>query len=311
MSELEPLYEATVTPDQIDHLGHMNVRYYLEHALAATGILASRAGLTPSALAEMGTMLEPVDLFTRHYREQLAGVELVVRGGLLEVEADGLRFYHELVNAQNEERAATFVQRLKLRDRSDRSARPLPEMAADAAGRSCVDWPEHGKPRTLSLERGPGKLTLESAHERGLAMRAERVVGPEECDSAGFYLASNYQELVWGGESTGSGADGEEIEYWNQKTDSGTPLGWAILENRGMLNAHPRVGSRIQSFGAAVEVGDKTSVRHSWVFDVETGELVCTSSIVDIAFDIEARRAISIPSEQRERLEGELKPDLR
>ena len=59
-----------------------------------------------------------------------------------------------------------------------------------------------------------------------------------------------------------------------------------------------------------MEIGRKTSYRHSWVFDVDQGDLLLTTSTVDIAFDITRRRAIEIPRATRESLEARCQPDL-
>ena len=88
-------------------------------------------------------------------------------------------------------------------------------------------------------------------------------------------------------------------------------MGWATLESRGILHALPRGGTRIQSFGAEVALAGKTSYQHHWVYDLETEAIVCTSSIVNLAFDVTNRRAIEIPDFVRETLEGRYHPDLR
>jgi len=73
----------------------------------------------------------------------------------------------------------------------------------------------------------------------------------------------------------------------------------------------PRTGTRIQSFGAEVEITNKVTTRHMWVYDVERGALLCTSSIVNLAFDVTRRRAVEIPPDVRERFEAWHHPDLR
>ena len=75
MAELRTTHHLTVTEDMIDHLGHMNVRFYGQAALAASGVLAPEA--------EGGIEVVPVDLYTRHFREQLLGAELEVRSLVL------------------------------------------------------------------------------------------------------------------------------------------------------------------------------------------------------------------------------------
>ena len=94
-SGLTVTHTSTVTPDQIDHLGHMNVRYYGVNACSATRSLVGAAPI--------------VDMYTRHHREQLVGAELEVRSGLLDVDDRTVRLYHELANTDTGDVAATFV----------------------------------------------------------------------------------------------------------------------------------------------------------------------------------------------------------
>jgi acyl-CoA thioester hydrolase len=307
MTELRRLHQAIVGEEQIDHLGHMNVRFYLEKAMHATRALAGQHGLTDASCRNLGAVLELRGAFTRHYREQLVGDELAVMGGVLDVRSDGVRFYHELVNPARDEIAATFVHELALRARSTRKPLPLPEIFARNAGEALVDWPEHGRPRSVDLEQAPPEISLQTAIERGLATRRPRALPPEECDEDGFFIASNFQDLVWGGEPLEARPDG----IYTYELEGGGRFGWATMENRGIIREVPRAGARIQSFGAEVALAAKTSIRHQWVFDVESGALLCTSSIVNLAFDIGGRRAIEIPAAIRRDLESRYHPDLR
>ena len=77
-----------------------------------------------------------------------------------------------------------------------------------------------------------------------------------------------------------------------------------------MLFDAPRAGARIQSFSAEVAIAKKTSLRHSWVFDLERGALLCATAVLNLAFDIGARRGIEIPTALRAALEDEYHPDL-
>jgi acyl-CoA thioester hydrolase len=306
-SPLRVLHQAVVSEEEIDPLGHMNVRFYLEKAFAATGELAARLGLDPQSCREHDARLELRESYTRHYREQLVGARLEVRGGVLSVGAEGLRLYHELLNPERDERAATFVHALALRRGGSDEDLPLPEIAVKRAADATVAWPEHGRPRTIDLERTPPTIPLALARERGLAMREPRVVHPDECDAEGRFVASRYLDLVWNGEPTESRTAGVPLF----ELADGRRFGWATMESRGVLYDLPRAGTRIQSFGAEVALAEKTSYRHHWVFDHETGRLLCTSSIVNLAFDIGARRATPIPPEVRSEVEARYHPDLR
>ena len=303
---LEIWHEAVVGEDEIDELGHMNVRFYFEKAWAATRALAARHGLGAEAAADQGFRLELRDVYTRHYAEQMQGASLVVRGGVIDVRGDGLRLYHELVNPAKDEVAATFVHEAALRDEATGAPRPLPENAAQSVGTARVAWPEHGRPRTIDLDGPPPRPAFETLRERGLAMRHERKIEAAACDERGVFPVASYLDLIWGGIPI----ERRENDSWLTDLEDGGKMGWATLESRGIVFDMPRAGDCIQSFSAEVELGRKTSYRHSWAFDVVTGRLLCLHSVLNLAFDIGKRRSIEIPANVRRGLEKRVYPDL-
>ena len=100
---MQTLHTAQVTEDQIDHLGHMNVRFYAEHAHAGSLRLAEEIGLARGA----GQVVIQRDRYTRHHREQMLGAGLEVRGGVMDADATSVRVYEELANSDTGDIAAT------------------------------------------------------------------------------------------------------------------------------------------------------------------------------------------------------------
>jgi acyl-CoA thioester hydrolase len=305
VAELRCLYEGSVADQEIDHLGHMNVRFYAKRALLATRALAAEFGFDAAACAEHGVVLSVPDTYTRHYREQLAGAKLIVMGGVLSAGESRLRLYHELVNAETGERAATFVQGVELCDRDTRTPRPFPSGLAESLQAVAVEWPEHGRPRSIDLDASPGALTLAEAQRRGMELRKPRSLREDECDEMGYFESSHHQELAWSGIPT----DGRS-QWPLYDDDAGRRLGWATMESSSTLLSTSRVGTRIQSFRAEVDIASKTSERRTWVFDLDTGTPICVSSTVNLAFDIGARRSIVIPDGLRASLDANHHPDL-
>lgn len=305
MARLRPLYEGEVADEEIDHLGHMNVRFYLNKALLASRALARQLGVE-AACREMGAQLAVHDLFTRHFREQLAGAPLVVLGGVLGSRGEGLRFYHELRNPERDELAASFLHDVRLEQADTRKPMPLPESVARRVADAICPWPERGRPRTLDVDAPLRRIPLDEARARGLAMREPRRVLASECDDDGVYRTECHQDLVWAGMPIPPRQPGMPL----YELSDGRRFGWATLESRATLFALPRIGTLIQSFGAEVEIARKTSVRHQWVFDLERGTLLSAGRILNLAFDIGARRAIEMPDEVRESLGRQYQPDL-
>lgn len=296
---LRTTHTSTVTEDQIDHLGHMNVRFYAVNAHAGT-----RAVLQGLPWGDRGHVVH--DTYTRHHREQLLGTRLEVRSAILAADHRGLRLHHELRASDSDELAATFVHGLSpIGPAGERL--PLSEDVAAAALAEVVPLPEHAAPRSISLDTDllVDTPTLDVVRERGLAMRRVRPVGADECDERGRYRVEMAPMLTWGGEQVEE--DPTEILH---ETDEGVLMGWASMETRVQIGKLPTVGDRIQSFGAGVGIQDKVIHRIHWAFDVDSGELLTAFESVSMAFDIRGRRPMSIPEGYRQRAIAELQPDL-
>lgn len=297
---MDVLHKTEVTADQIDHLGHMNVRYYGEHArTAAVGLLAS-LGLDPDA---PGAPVQR-DTYTRHHREQLEGAPLEVRGGVLDATPERIRLYEELVNADTGDVAAAFVLGFAV---PAGEASPLTDEVLDAARSIAVAVPEHGRPRSISVddEPGAGAPTLAVLRDRNLAMRLPRTVTAADAGGRAAVAPNALAELVWGGEP----APGREFRPL-EPTSDGRQIGFAILETRATWRRDASVGDRVQSFGAELDIASKTMLSRNWLVDVERDELIGVFTVVNIAFDVGARRAVVIPDDVRRRLGRRLHPDL-
>jgi acyl-CoA thioesterase FadM len=299
---MDELLTSTVTQDQIDHLGHMNVHYYAVLARAGAGELVERL----TAGDGRGPRSWVRDVYVRHHREQLLGAPLVVRGGVLDATAARVRAYEELANLDTGEVAATFVLGIDPID-GRRHPSSFPGVLVERARSQMVEVPDHGQSRSISFEDDPvqGAPTLEELVDKDLAQREPRVLSGDECDDDGWYLAEQMLPLVWGGVPLA----GHEFQPFHE-TEDGATLGWATMETRSTWSRLPRAGDRVQSFGAEVGLGAKTMTSRHWVYDLERAELVCALSIVNLAFDVTARRSLAIPEALRESFLRRIQPDL-
>jgi acyl-CoA thioesterase FadM len=300
IGELRITHRSAVTEDQIDHLGHMNVRFYAVNAQAGTA--AMLAGLPGWG----GRPFAVHDVYTRHHREQLLGTPLVVRSAVLGAGPGGLRLHHELAAEESGVLAATFVHGISPLDEGGEPA-PLPDRLAAAAEDLAVPVPPYAASRTVLLDADLMETapSLDTLRERGLAIRREREIYAEECDAAGHYRPELAPMLVWAGEPLRPETGPMLIEQ-----PDGTLLAWATMESRIQLRRLPTAGDRIQSFGAGVAVHDKVTHRVHWTYDLDRRELLSGFEIVSLAFDIRSRRPVSIPEEHRQRELAALQPDL-
>lgn len=279
-NSLSVTHTSTVTPEQIDELGHMNVRWYGANAITATAALCERLEVGAPALTST---------YTRHHHEQLEGSELEVRSGVVGG-TDQLRFFHELRNQATDQLAATFIHDLDY---------PLLEMAT-------VQLPDYGSARTIDLSVDPlaSAPTLEEVQRRDLATRLERVVTTEDSMGADVVPSWLLNNLLWGGER----ADG--ATSWIVDTADGDRVAFASMETRIQTRRAAAVGTRVQTFGVAIAVGKKILHALNWVYDLSTTEILAVAETVDLAFSISKRRSLVMPPEVRAREEQRLHPDF-
>lgn len=299
MNQPQPTHHSTVTADQIDHLGHMNVRYYGVNAMRGTEEFLRRIAPEGPGLT---TGLGVSDIYTRHHREQLLGTDLILRTGVLDADRERIRLYHELAAQESDILAATFVHTIVPDSRS------LAAAIIDRSNDWAIELPEHGRSRSIVLDVDPLATapTLDEAKAAGLAMREPRQITAEECDANGVYERPNGPMLIWGG----TPFEGSSLGPMLHDGPNGEKMGWASMETRLSVRRLPEVGDRIQSFGATIDLRDKTSHRAQWAFDVDRGDLLVSFEVVSLAFDTAGRRAMSIPDHVRASEQATLRPDL-
>ena len=99
-------YRGATYPWQCDHIGHMNIMWYVSKFDEANWNLFARVGITPSYLREARYGMAGVQQNITYKRELLAGDVIEVRSRILEVRERVIRFVHEMRNAERDEVAA-------------------------------------------------------------------------------------------------------------------------------------------------------------------------------------------------------------
>ena len=98
MSEPLLTYRGTVYPWHCDHVGHMNVMWYVGKFDEASWQLFNAVGLSLPYLRSAGRGMAAVDQHISYLQELHAGAVVSVRTRLLEVKERSLRFEHEMVD---------------------------------------------------------------------------------------------------------------------------------------------------------------------------------------------------------------------
>lgn len=99
-------YVGTVYPWQCDHVGHMNVMWYVGKFDEATWIFFHHIGLTPTYLRRENRGMAAVQQTIQYRKELVAGDLIRVESHLLEMREKVIRFAHTMLNIEDETPAA-------------------------------------------------------------------------------------------------------------------------------------------------------------------------------------------------------------
>lgn len=128
-------YRGTVYPSQCDHMGHMNVMWYVSKFDEASWQLLSTLGLTASRFKREGIGMAAVDQHIQYKRELRAGDVVTIRSSVLAVTEKSIRLVHQMRNDETGEIAAITILVGVSLDTTSRQARALPSDVRECATR--------------------------------------------------------------------------------------------------------------------------------------------------------------------------------
>jgi acyl-CoA thioester hydrolase len=126
-------YRGTVYPWQCDHVGHMNVMWYVGKFDEATWQLFNAIGLTPSYLRSAQRGMAAVDQQIAYLKELHAGAVVSVETVVREVHQKRIVFVHEMHNDETGEMAARTTLVAVHMDTAARKSCPFPTAVVEAA----------------------------------------------------------------------------------------------------------------------------------------------------------------------------------
>jgi acyl-CoA thioester hydrolase len=126
-------YRGAVYPWHCDHVGHMNVMWYVGKFDEATWNLFHRVGITPNYLRTNGRGMAAVDQHIEYKRELRAGDVITIRSEVLEFEGKKIRFRHEMRNEETGEVAAVTTLLGVHMDTQARKSCPFPAELVEQA----------------------------------------------------------------------------------------------------------------------------------------------------------------------------------
>ena len=126
-------YSGVVYPWHCDHVGHMNVMYYVGKFDEATWFFLDRIGLTRDFLSAHHRGMAAVEQRIAYRRELRAGDALLIETSVLDVRTKVLRFVHRMRTPADTDAAAVMLQTTVHLDLHKRKSTALPDRVVEQA----------------------------------------------------------------------------------------------------------------------------------------------------------------------------------
>ena len=122
-----PTYRGTVYPWHCDHMGHMNVMWYVGKFDEATWNLFCEAGLTFSYMTQNNRGMAAVEQHLTYLKELHAGDSVTINSRIVEVRSKVVSFTHEMIKVESGDVCATCELTAVHMDTKARKAIAFPE----------------------------------------------------------------------------------------------------------------------------------------------------------------------------------------
>jgi acyl-CoA thioester hydrolase len=288
------VWRGGVSAWEADHMGHMNVRYYMKRMEWSLHYL----------YAEMGVDPHTVSVRTQHHRfhkEVHVGGAIHAMAEIVAMGESDATMSISLIHTREGALCGTFVFEVECTENWSDAARAV---AAKCAGE--LD----DLSRRRGLREGEGSdfdASREEAIRRGMHVSMRTIITAERCDSHG-------RLRLW--ETMALTADGMPYAHsggWREVLKATAPtqpkrLGGALVEFAFYHHRLPVLGERVEMWSAPSSCTDKIIRSAHWVVDPATGEALATVRAVGVALDLDARKLVPLTDEARAAFQKEAAP---
>ncbi len=286
MSKLLPLYRGGVEAWECDQMRHMNVQFYMSKGSDAFAHLQNALGLPPATIRATRKGLRFKTIRTQYKSEVHVGTPLYGLGGVREVTGDLISGFIRLFNAENGNLSAVHEFTAVYTDLDTDSPLPLPDDGR-AAAEGLAD------PHTDSFQLKPfaGALMPDRPLDH-MFESARGAVDVWECDLFEHiemrhvvgYFSDAATHII-----NAVGLTREIIRSRN--------LGSAALDYYSEFHAPIKKSTAILLKSGLIDADGKIFRFGHNLFDMDTGKLAVTTTVIGVYFDMTTRKSVILPKE--------------
>jgi len=293
MDILNRVYKNSVEQCEIDNMGHMNVQFYVHHALNACEIFLKEKKLITWPQT-MNTNFHLEEIFIRYLREQTVANPFVILATMGEISENNIIVYLEMKNLKTDVISAAFLLTFKYDFGQSRANQSLTSMK-DNISDSKFSLPPHALKKGL-LGQPNLNLKYQDISNNPNYIESFRGLASQKFNKQFHQLnAADYMGII-------SKAVPHLLLQGEHSIDE-TGIGGAALEYEFRFNRFVEEGNRIMLKSGLRKISQKTYNWTHWFIDQDTLEIVAVADSVIVAMDLATRKAAPIPRKMRAKLE--------
>lgn len=294
------VWRGGVAAWECDHMGHLNVGFYVSKSMEALAGLAAELGMPHAFAPRTPSTLIVREQHIRFLKEAHPGAALHMTGGVVEIGDDTARLLL-LMHHQDGALAASFQTLVAHATAADGRPFPWPERVRARAEALRMDVPAAAAPKSISLDPVESSASLARAEALGLKRTALGAVGAGDCDVFGRMRTELMMARISDGiphffegrrPGAGPGAGGERR------------IGGAALEYRLVHHDWPRAGDRVELRSGSAGGDARFRRLVHWLLDPETGRPWGSAEAIAVSFDLDTRKIVALSDEELARVEA-------
>jgi acyl-CoA thioester hydrolase len=280
------VWRGGVNAWQCDQMGHLNVRFYAAHAMEGLVGLAGALGMDQAFSPRGASSLAVKAHHIRFLKEARVGDPLEMSAGILGFGEDDARALMLLSHSPGGAPSAVIQTDVAHVSAADGRRFPWSQSARRRAESLLVSTPDGLGPRSLDPGVQLKRRTLAEADSAGLIRYGAGAYGPEDCDVFGRVAVHRLVARMIDGAAHGFEVIREAV---------GDSQGMAAVEYRIAYFEPPRAGDRYLVRAALVQAEPRRLGFCYWTFDAGTGAPLAAARSVLVPFDLDARKATTLP----------------
>ena len=301
------IWRGGVSPWQCDQMGHLNVRFYMAHAMEGLVGLGAALGMSHAFSPRATSTLAVKEHHIRFLKEARVGEALHMTGAVLDMAEDEARLVQTTVHTASGDPAAIFQTRAAHVTPGDIKPFPWGPPTHEHAKALTAKIPAALAPRSLTPGAPATPVSLKTLDGLGLKTHGAGAFGVQDCDVFGRVRADQIMGRISDGAAHSIAAMRGVV---GDVASGGRPIGVAVVEYRLIYQDWPGAGDRFEMRSGLV-FGRSRLIRWAhFLNDPTTGRPWARAESVLVPFDLELRKAITLPEPAVRALEALARPEL-